>query len=139
MNNTGYFRGGAVFKDDRVYALSRSVTTHQDSREDEISYSISEYVVTAVGRLYLTANNLVKPRPLTYTPRRGFGWRKSAQSPRGRFTCSAIWNRRNATSRFRRSPTPDGKRRRGDENAERGGNCAGYALESPVYADAWLL
>lgn len=68
MNNTGYFRGGAVFKDDRVYALSRSVTTYQDSREDEISYSISEYVVTAVGRLYLTAKPASGGKPVKFEP-----------------------------------------------------------------------
>lgn len=68
MNNTNYFRGGAVFKDDRVYALSRSVTTYQDSREDEVSYSISEYVVTAVGRLHLTAKPASGGKPVKFGP-----------------------------------------------------------------------
>ena len=65
MNGAGFFRDRRIEKGATVYAMSRSGMTYP-----EISYSIAEYVVMAVGRVYLTATpanggKLVKFGPLT--------------------------------------------------------------------------
>ena len=58
MSGAGFFRDRRIEKGATVYAMSRTGMTYPD-----ISYSIAEYVVTAVGRVYLTATP-VKFAPL---------------------------------------------------------------------------
>lgn len=61
MSGAGFFRDRRIEKGATVYAMSRSAMTYP-----EISYSIAEYVVTAVGRVYLTATPANSGKPVKF-------------------------------------------------------------------------
>ena len=63
MSGAGFFRDRRVEKGATVYAMSRTGVTYP-----EISYSIAEYVVTAVGRVYLTASPVSGGKPVKFGP-----------------------------------------------------------------------
>ena len=63
MNSAGFFRDRRIEKGATVYAMFRTGMTYP-----EISYSIAEYVVTAVGRVYLTARPVSGGKPVKFGP-----------------------------------------------------------------------
>ena len=63
MSGAGFFRDRRIEKGATVYAMSRTGMTYP-----EISYSIAEYVVTAVGRVYLTATPTNGGKPVKFGP-----------------------------------------------------------------------
>ena len=50
-----YFKDGYVEKGTIVYAVTQTVASYQGGRPSTTSYSVEPYIVTSVGRKYLSA------------------------------------------------------------------------------------
>ena len=61
-----YFKDGYVEKGDSLWLVSRTRAAYQGGRPDSISYPITPYTVTAVGKQYLSAKPKDGGKPVKF-------------------------------------------------------------------------